>query len=106
MFENKERLLINSTLQINPLAQLAKTSKILFKSLRNNDRKQRHLNETILDEDHNEEQASTQEIFEMFLNYQFDAEKSVNHEFLILLRDSGQDVSFESYTHLKIILKV
>ena len=42
----------------------------------------------------------------MFLNYQFDAEKSQKHEFLILLKDSGEDVSFESYTHLIINLKV
>lgn len=105
LYESDQQKLLTPNHRIHQHAQLTKTTKLLFTNLRNNkDRKQRQLDETFIEE-LNDQQVSTNEIFELFLNFKPDSEEKRTHEFILMIKDSGENYSFESYVQLELVFK-
>ena len=110
-------ILLNNNYQIDPTVRLERTNKFVFRNL-NNRMKSRYANAAVNgshssenSRSHEDEQqeyvaTSTNEIYELFLNFEPDFETKRTYEFILIIRDYGQVVSFASYTQFIVIFKV
>lgn len=100
LYEDTDHLLIDPNQELNAAVHLSKSNKFVFRnSIKNQDqRRLRQLNSSLL-MDAPTEQISSQEIFELFINFEADIEDKKSHEFILMIRDFGEDVSYESYAH-------
>ena len=99
LYEDTDHILIDHNFELNPAAHLSKSSKFVFRNLENSkERGSRQLNDSLLMEP--TEQTNSNEVFELFINFEADVEKKKSHEVVLMIRDFGEAASYESYAHL------